>query len=123
MALHKPELKSTKLPHHHTRILNGIRGIKAQALDAFGISDSGLDESKDITNGDITGLVNHIKSALGFDGNDDAAKLFSTRSTQPFKTGTGTPWSAISTTEAQQSTKAFVEEKLRGCVSNNMPAV
>jgi len=101
------------------RTLNGIRRIKAPALEALGIRPSELRESKDIAETDVRVLASHIKAALGFDGNDDFAKLTMVKG-NPFRTGNGTPWGDVEASEMSQSTTDYVEEKLRGCVGNNM---
>ena len=70
-------------------------------------------------------IVKHIENALGFDGNDDASKLY-TRRHQPFKltnphgTSVDTPWGKVSAIERSESTQVYVERMLRGCVGNNM---
>ena len=102
------------------RVLNGIRHTKDRALDAFGISDGELSEANGIAQTDLLALKEHIRSALGFDGNDDASKLFRKTSTQPFRTGNGTPWDMVDAAESNESTQAFVERNLRDCVGSNM---
>ena len=102
------------------RVLNGIRRVKGPALDAFGIGSSELSEATGIAEADVKALVGHIKSALGFDGNDDAGKLFRNTASQPFRTGSGTPWGQVSDAETKESTKGFVERNLRSCVGNDM---
>ena len=105
------------------RVLNGIRHTKDRALDAFGISGDELSEANGIAETDLLdllALVGHIRSALGFDGNDDASKLFRKTSTQPSRTGSGTPWDMVGAAESNESTQAFVERNLRDCVGSNM---
>ena len=107
------------------RMLNGIRSVKGHALDAFGIAGDGLREYNGIKDTDVLALVKHIENALGFDGNDDASKLY-TRRHQPFKltnphgTSVDTPWGKVSAIERSESTQVYVERMLRGCVGNNM---
>jgi len=102
------------------RVLNGIRRVKGPALDAFGIGGSELSEATGIAEADVKALVGHIESALGFDGNDDAGKLFRNTPSQPFRTGSGTPWGQVSDAETEESTKEFAERNLRSCVGNDM---
>ena len=59
------------------RVLNSIRDTKDRALDAFGISGDELSEANGIAETDLLALVGHIRSALGFDGNDDALASYS----------------------------------------------
>ena len=68
----------------------------------------------------MASLAAHIKTALGFDGNDDFSKLMQPKA-NPFRTGDGTPWGAVEAAENRQSTGDYVQEKLRDCVGNNMP--
>lgn len=102
------------------RVLNGVRHVKGPALDAFGIGSSELSEATGIAEADLQALVGHIKSALGFDGNDDVSKLLRTTTNQPFRTGNGTPWGQVSGAETKESTTGFVERNLRSCVGNDM---
>ena len=102
------------------RVLNGIRHTKGCTLDAFGLGDNELSEANGIAKTDVLALVEHIESALGFDGNDDASKLFRKTSSQPFRTSNGTPWDMVSDAERDESTQAFVERNLRDCVGSNM---
>ena len=104
------------------RQLNGIRRVKEPALEALGIKPSQLRESKAIADTDVAALATHIKTALGFDGNDDFSKLMQPKA-NPFRTGDGTPWGAVEAAEKTQSTGDYVQEKLRDCVGNNMPGV
>ena len=105
------------------RQLNGIRRVRGQTLDAFGLGEDALRESSDIKQTDVDTLVGHLKKALKLDGNDDASKCFTPNSNQPFRRGSGTPWGDIRKEEQKKSTKDYVEEKLRGCPGNNMPSV
>ena len=79
-----------------------------------------LSEANGIAETDLLALVEHIESALGFDGNDDASKLFQKTSSQPFRIGNGTPWGMVDAAESNEFTQVFVERNLRGCVGSNM---
>ena len=121
------DVKPERIPEV-IRQLNGIRHIRTRALEAFGISSHEIREDHPVTEGDVLALVDHIKRALGFDGNDDATKLFTPRSNNPFRTGTETgdgrsPWTKVRAVEASESTEAYVRRMTRMIPGNDLPTM
>ena len=103
------------------RQLNGIRHIRAPALDAFGIGDADLSEYNGILESDVQALVHKIKEALKFDGIDDAGKLLGPSQSNPFRSpGSKTPWGRIAQAETRESKHAYVTRTVRSAPRNTM---
>jgi hypothetical protein len=90
------------------RQLNGIRYVQGAAFSAFGIGEDGdLSEYNGILDSDVKQLVQHLKVSFGFNGVNDAAKLFASMETSspcrvPNSLGpasqTSKPWNRYATT-------------------------
>ena len=98
------------------------RQVTAQLKDVFGVGEANLNEYNGILKGDVAACVALVKKALKFDGNDDASKLFGTRTSNPLRQdGSQAPSFRLSRTETEQSTEDYVEGMLRTAVRSNMP--
>jgi len=103
------------------RQLNGIRHVRGPALSALGLGDhDDMSEYNGILDSDVAVLVHHLKTALGFDGNNDAAKLTATRG-NPFRSpGSETPRSRIARAITNESTRDYTARMVRSAPRSNL---
>ena len=103
------------------RQLDGIRHVRGPAPSALGLSDhDDMSEYNGILDSDVVVLVHHLKTALGFDGNNDAAKL-SVTSGNPFRSpGSETPRSRIARAISNESTRDYTARMVRTAPGSNL---
>jgi len=101
------------------RLLNGIKYVRPRALEAFGIGED--PESRDyngILESDITAVVQTLKEAFGFDGNNDFEKLTSSKANIFRSPDAETPWSRIAEVIRNESTEVYVSRTLQRAPRN-----
>ena len=103
------------------RMLNGIRHVRGPALTVFGIGDDGeLSEYNGILEVDVRNLVEHLKQSFGFDGVNDAQKLFVPHANQFSSEGSRAPWSRVADAVANEGTRAYATRNVRLAPRNNL---
>ena len=96
------------------RQLNGIRHVQGAAFSSFGISEDGdLSEYNGILDSDVKQLVQHLKVSFGFNGVNDAAKLFAVHGKKFTLQGAELPWTRIANVEARESLRDYVNRTMR----------
>ena len=101
--------------------LNGIRQVRERAFSAFGVGDDGAtSEYGGILDCDVRAVCHHLKTALGFNGDDDANKLSAPKSNNFRSDGSVAPWTRVSAAVAHESTSDYIDRMVRSAPRNNM---
>ena len=101
--------------------LNGIRQVRERAFSAFGVGDDGAtSEYSGILDCDVRAACHHLKTALGFNGDDDANKLSAPKSNIFRSDGSVAPWNRVAAAVAHESTSDYIDRMVRSAPRNNM---
>ena len=95
--------------------------MSGPAFAALGMPDDAeQSEYSGISESDVKGVVYHLKQSFGMDGNDDFSKLELVRENQFKIAGSMSPWDAIASTEAHESTASFYSRMLASAPRSNI---